>query len=69
MRLGAGKGVLPGSPDLKGKPYVGNQRKDSINCQETRDNRIGRRRSYKDNPSKDKFKSPDEERDCQLPKG
>ena len=68
-RSGAGKGVLLGSPGLKREPYVGNRRKDTRNCREIGDNRIGRRGSYKDNPSRDEFKPPDKERDWQFPEG
>ena len=68
-RSSAGKGVLPSSPGLKREPYVGNRRKDARNCREIGDDRIGQRRSYKDNPSRDEFKPPNEERDCQFPEG
>ena len=39
------------------------------NFGETRDDRVGQRRSYKDNLGRDKSEPPNEERDCQLPEG
>ena len=39
------------------------------NYGETGDDRVGQRRSYKDNLGRDKSEPPNEERDCYLPEG